>query len=342
MNEEKFKKGIEDLRKIGLTSAEKFRVKSNLDFYIETSTPTQVVKSSWYSGYSFAHTKLYSGAFALVLVVILGADTYSMAEKALPGDTLYPVKVGVLEPLRYTTALSNEAKANLEVANLDTRLREAEMLQVQGKLTDIVSTDLQNRINLNTEKFNKIVQDLNNQNKLQDDSDVEIDFEAKINAHTRILDNIAQSDQDENIKKLKRAIVKRSSDEGGAMAATMVSAKVMMFSSEPTTPQPTTTEITSTTTDKVFIQRKKDTEKIIKSARENIEKSKRSLRANKRILDDAEGLINDAQKSLDDADKHSRSGDSEEAKQSLINSRIRAKEANTSIEVSQDLSREED
>lgn len=340
MNEEKFKKGIEDIKRVGLTDAEKFRIKSNLDFYIETTTPTMPVRSAWYSGFSFTYTKLYGVAFAFILVVILGADTYSKAESSLPGDILYPVKVGVIEPLRYTTAVGNLAKANLEAANLDTRLREAEILQVQGKLTDSVSTDLQNRINSNTDQFNKIVEDLNNQNKLQDDSDLKIDFEAKINAHNRILDSIAKSGKDENINKLKQAIAKSDSGSDDVVPGPAMAAKVMLFSAQATSVGSTTTS-ESQVVDPQFTQRKNDTEKIISSTRKKIENSKRSLRANKKIIEDAEVLVNDAQKSLDDAEKQNLSGDGEGAKQKLKSSRIRAKEADTSIEVSQDLSRED-
>jgi hypothetical protein len=342
MSEQKFKKGIEDIKKIGLTGAEKFQIKSNLDFYIETNTPSLPVKSSWLSSISHVHISMYSTAFALVLVFVTGWGTYSNAENSLPGDVLYPIKVRVIEPIKYTTAIGEVAKANLEVANLDQRLREAEMLEVQGKLTDAISNDLQNRISTHSDAFNKIVQDLSSQNKIEEDSDLKIDFESRINAHGRVIDSITNSENAINISKIKRVISKKSSeDKINSAIPVMASAKAVMFSMEAVPSVSSSTEV-STTTDDVFGKRKKDTEEIIKAARKNIEKSKKTLKINKKILDDAEVLVNDAQKSLEDAEKQNRNGDREGARQFLIDSRVRVKEANSSIEISQDLSKDED
>lgn len=341
MNEEKFKKGIEDLKKVGLTNSEKLELKSKLDFYVNKNTPNIPVKSSWYSQVSFLHMKMYSTAFAVLLLAVVGVGTYSEAEKSLPGDTLYSLKVGVIEPLKYTAATTEVEKANLEALNLDTRLREAEILEVQGKLTDAVSDDLQKRISSHSESFNKILTELNSQKKLAYDSDLEIDFEARMNAHSRVIDSIQDSTQGSNITKIKKYIVKK--DEVGADSpVVMTMAKSMMFSSEASLAVATTSDNIGTSTDNIFNQRKKDTEEIIKSARKNIEKNRKSLKANKKILDEAESLISDAEKSLNDADMQIQSGDREGAKQFLINSRIRAKEANTSMELSQDLSKDRD
>lgn len=339
MSDQKFKKGIEDFKKIGLTGSEKFQVKSNLDFYIETTTPAIPVKSTWFSTYHFAFTKLYSASFVVVLMLGVGTGMYYKAEDSLPGDALYSLKVSVIEPIRYTTAVGELAKANLEVANLDTRLKEAETLEIRGKLTEAISNDLQNRIYTHTEAFNKIVGDLSNQNKLDEDSDLQIDFDAKINAHNRVIDIIKSSDSG-NLDKIKVAIGR--GPEGGETVMLKVASapKIAMFSVVEDTQVATTTA--STTVDKLFSQRKKDTEEIIKSARKNIEKSKKNLKTNVKILDEAEGLINEAQKSLDDAERQSRSGDKGSAREFLNNSRMRAKEANNSVELSQDLSREED
>ncbi len=347
MNNEKFQKGIQDIKKIGLTNSEKFEIKSDLDFYIETSTPSIPVKSPWFNSYHSMFTKLYTASLAGILFFVIGTGTYYNAELSLPGDTLYSLKVSVIEPLKYTAAFSEVEKANLEVVNLDERLREAEILEVKGKLTDALSTELQNRINTHTEAYNKIVGELSSQNKLEEDSDLKIDFEAKMNAHSRIIDSIRDSDiEGKNINKIKIAIQKK--DVQDEIQTTVATAKTMAFSvnldESTATPAPTfiSASTTSTTTDKVFYRRKKSTEDIINSVKKKIEKSKKNIKANQKILDDAEKLISDAQKSLDDAEKQNNSGDSNTAKEILNNSRIRAKEADKSLKLSQDLSKQED
>lgn len=344
MKLEDFKKGIGDIKNIRMTDSEKFSVKSNLDFYIETNTEIKYpTVSTWYSYFNL-HTRAYSVAFACLLVFVSGMGAFTKAQNSLPGDTFYPLKVNVIEPLEYTATIDPVSKANLEVHNLDTRLREAEILQIQGKLSDAASQDIQNRINTHSETFNKIVSTLDDENNLSDDSDLKIDFEAKLNAHSKIIDSIDNSgDENSNIKKIRNVIAVNSNNEAqdsaevNAVSVMMLSKSIVQESA-----YSTTTKFGSATSSRAFMKRKNDTENIIKTIKGNIEKSKKINSINKQMLKDAEDSILDAEKSLIDAENDNRSGDLENANINLKNSRKRAKEAGTTFEVSQDLSRQKE
>ena len=73
---------------------------------------------------------------ALLLIFILssGGVAYA-AERTLPGDTLYPIKVDVLEPLQVALATTPEAKASLRMTFAEHRVSEAAILSHEGKLS---------------------------------------------------------------------------------------------------------------------------------------------------------------------------------------------------------------
>ncbi|MFZ2523585.1 MAG: hypothetical protein WAW92_04340 [Minisyncoccia bacterium] len=343
MNKIDFKKGIEDIQRVIMTDTEKQSVKSNLEFYIETSSYKKPVVSVWYTKFSFLHARTYALA-ACFIILLSGVNVFSGAQKSLPGEALYSLKVSVIEPLKYAVALDQISRANLEVENIDARLREAEILEVQGKLSDSLSTELESRINSHTDNFSQIVGVLN-VSTTTDNSEVELDYEARINAHSRILDSISSSNAgNSNIKKIKNSLSKNSSRQLSKLAKEETDQpelfSMAMTASEPalaTFESPTTTEQAD---QGKFIEKKLDTKKTISRTKEKIEKIKKSRKVNNKILQDAEDSMRDAERSLQNAESDNLSGEMESARLNLVNSRRRIKEANISLEVSQDLSRD--
>ncbi len=76
----------------------------------------------------------FVGAAAVLLLVIIPAA----AEKALPGDVLYPVKVRFNEEVRSSLSFSTYSKVEWETERLERRLAEVRLLASEGKLTDDV------------------------------------------------------------------------------------------------------------------------------------------------------------------------------------------------------------
>lgn len=350
MDREKFYKGIEEIKNLKISNDEKSLIKSRLDFYVNQNSQTKI-QSPWYS-FSYIHTRSFAAAFSFVFVVFVGYNTFIFAEGSLPGDKLYSLKVDVIEPLQYSIAMDQVSKATLDTHNLDTRLREAELLELNGKLSDSVLADLESRINTHSESFNSIVNNADSETKIDNNSDVLIDFEAKLNAHSRIIDKIESVSKNKggNITKIKEAII----NKGGKseIAAKSADASVMMFSATMTEPvsekvvsetkdlrvmTASTSSVGTTTDDKNFISKKIDTERIIKQTKDSISKVKKINNVSNKILEDAENSIKDAEEMLKNAELEISSGDSEKAYTSLIDSRRKAKEANTTFEVSREL-----
>ena len=80
----------------------------------------------------------YLGAFAVLFLIIVPV----VAERAVPGDVLYPVKVSFNEELRSTLALSPYQKVEWETARLERRIAEARLLANEGKLTPEVEAEV--------------------------------------------------------------------------------------------------------------------------------------------------------------------------------------------------------
>lgn len=79
-------------------------------------------------------------AFALILIVS-GTGVVSAAEGAMPGDTLYPVKLKVTEPTRSAFILDSKEKTAYEVERADRRLKEFALLS-ESESPDAATTEL--------------------------------------------------------------------------------------------------------------------------------------------------------------------------------------------------------
>ncbi len=158
MNINEFKKGIEDIKSQELSSPERNFMSKNLDKYM-LSHPVKVtpVRSSWYSN-SFVFILSRQGWLVLSVLVltVISSSSVFFAKNSLPGDTLYSLKVDVIEPLEYSMAVDSVAKTNILLSNLDTRIKEVEALEAGGKLTNLLQNDFENRLKNNTQKILEI------------------------------------------------------------------------------------------------------------------------------------------------------------------------------------------
>lgn len=79
-----------------------------------------------------------AGIFAVLFLVVVPAA----AERAIPGDVLYPVKVRFNEEIRSSLAFSPYQKIEWETARLERRIAEARLLADSGKLTSEVEAEV--------------------------------------------------------------------------------------------------------------------------------------------------------------------------------------------------------
>ncbi|MES2749196.1 MAG: DUF5667 domain-containing protein [Patescibacteria group bacterium] len=102
------------------------------------------------------YLQTFAGAFALFLIIGVPA----LAENAIPGDILYPVKVNVTEELRSTLSTNSYEKVAWETTRLERRVSEARLLAQAGKLTPEVEAGVLAAVKVHSEEAKRQIESL--------------------------------------------------------------------------------------------------------------------------------------------------------------------------------------
>ncbi len=127
------KKIIDQLRSVALSDTERAALRANLIAHIHENKVQHAVLSPWTQ---FILSKHAQAVFlSIIIIVSYGSSITSAAEGTLPGDILYPVKTGVIEPVaRLVSASSPSSEASFETKLLEKRLEEVEILTAKKNL----------------------------------------------------------------------------------------------------------------------------------------------------------------------------------------------------------------
>ncbi len=150
----------------------------------------QVVAKSWYS--YFAEKKFVPALAALVLLVSTGGVSIA-AERALPGDLLYSLKVNMNEGVRGLVAVTPEAKAKFALEVTDRRLKEAAVLSTRGKLDGKATFIIQREITKQANQVKNQVASLVATNNLRSAQEIALNFESALRTHEFILQKISEN-----------------------------------------------------------------------------------------------------------------------------------------------------
>jgi hypothetical protein len=131
----------------------------------------------------------------IAIAVLIGGGTSFAAEGALPGDTLYPIKVGINEEVRAWIALSSEAQARLDARLAERRLEEAERLAAQGRLDAEARADLEARFAAHAEAFADRAAQIEETQGAESAFALHSNFEASLAAHEDILARLAADEE---------------------------------------------------------------------------------------------------------------------------------------------------
>lgn len=155
-------------RDVNMTESEKSLMRSHIETFI-TNNPLPIQKAipvrspyaNIFGVMSFARVT----AFILVGVILGTTGVASASFQALPGDVLYPIKTGVVEPIIGTvTATTPEEKVAYEEKLVYKRLNEIKQLQNDNNL-DIKRTIVaQKAIAYQSEQFNLAVSSIEPEN----------------------------------------------------------------------------------------------------------------------------------------------------------------------------------
>lgn len=139
-----FNKVIDQLKREELSSADKGMLKREILKSIR-ETGQQPIASPWSN--VFLAFRTHTVAFvAVVTIIFTGGGFALVAEGALPGEALYSIKVNFNEEVRDAIALHPSQKAQWSAEKARRRLQEAETLSTQGRLSENLEADLQNRL----------------------------------------------------------------------------------------------------------------------------------------------------------------------------------------------------
>jgi hypothetical protein len=133
-------------------------------------------------------SSLYLRSFAGVFAIFLILGVPFVAERSMPGDILYPVKVQFNEEVRSGLSFSPYAKVAWETERLERRIAEARLLASAGKLTEEKEQEVAEAVKTHTDAAQREIAELR-----ESDSDeaaiAEIALASALAVQTEVLEN---------------------------------------------------------------------------------------------------------------------------------------------------------
>lgn len=200
MNNE-FNNIIKAIKTLKLSENEKAIMKSNVFSSVTPSDISNVTNSIpgrlYYGKYIENYFNLlikqnnFMPALIIAIMLALTGGTSAVAEKAIPGDALYQMKVSFNEPVAGLFAVSKESKAALQERLVERRLQEAQKVVAKNTLSTSTQAEIETRVNNQIAKFTLAVKNLSeDKNKAVSSSELAVRLESALQAHQNILERI--------------------------------------------------------------------------------------------------------------------------------------------------------
>lgn len=219
MNDNNLEKILAEASNIRLSNEEKLSIKNAVISHVQNNPIIQKpIKSPFRSFNLLTFRALYTIPVALFVFIMAGAGTSYVAQSSLPGDALYPVKLNVNENIESLIAVSPEAKAEIDLKQVSTRLDEAEALNVSGNLTEVKSQSLQANFSKKVESLNKNLDEVKRKGNSKKAEKVSESFEREIDEHFNTIITLANNASNSPIF----ASIFRSRSNRGADASVMM------------------------------------------------------------------------------------------------------------------------
>lgn len=211
MENNNFEQFIKQAKKINLSPEERSSIeKSVLNFMKENPVRPDTHQRLVYQNNAYAsfwsnmfQTKLnYVSSMAILLLIsiLVSGGAALGAEKSLPGDMLYPVKVSVNEQVQGWFKVSEEAKADWEVQRAQRRLEEAEQLAADGSLDAEARAQIEANFESHAERVRERIAKFESKENFNGAAEVSSNFETSLNAHQKILAKLSETETDAKVK----------------------------------------------------------------------------------------------------------------------------------------------
>lgn len=328
MENDTFKKGLEEIKGIRLGKEERAFI---LDKVLRGS-----IKSPYWSPHAIAAYVGRSGvrvfSFATILLLSGGGTAVLAAERSVPGDMLYSIKVNITEPALDKIYDTVEEKARWQGEKTVRRLREAETLALQGRLDEEKSKVIEEKIKEHGEEFYAVISDLSTSTESETRESVEIEYESKVRAHSKILSKISESHAEET-----RAPIENVAQTLGKELQKNQEREVERNREKK---EKVTEEKRGAVTEEILNQRLKSVETSLETISENIKKeemnlnglredvSKTMLEESGKIIEETRNKIRKARETKDrgDAEKKKTISDIEDSEQQVFETNTILKE----------------
>lgn len=193
---------LAEAKNVGLTSVEKKTGQENLRLFIKNHPLPPV--SFWLN---FRTLILQPAPIFLVIVLLVAGGTTLAAERALPGEILYPLKVGVNEPMRGWLALSEQTRADWDTKLVSRRLEEAEGLASEAKLSTELNAQIETNFQAQVDRVQARIAKFNDRDA-KVAADVASKLEVSLRVHDRILSNISSASKEMDKPQLDSLLAK--------------------------------------------------------------------------------------------------------------------------------------
>lgn len=161
MEEKRF---IEIIKSISLTKNEKESIKENLIAEMDSPKVYEKTPYSLPRGFTYGILNLRYVSL-MMLFFVMGAGVSFAAEKSLPGDILYPVKIGFNEKIAGVFSVGVQGRANREALLITKRLEEARYLVFEEKFSEKDFSNLEDSIAMHTDNVKKYISRLQEEKK---------------------------------------------------------------------------------------------------------------------------------------------------------------------------------
>lgn len=210
--EKKLIDAIEKAKKaISLDSAEKGAMRSEIIAFMKKNPlPLEHKKRlsiQWLSFSSFNHYPLQYATLLGAFVLLVGCGGISFAaQSSLPGDMLYSMKVGVNEKVLSFLKFSDKSKAQYDIKLAQVRLEEIEKVSLEKKLDSKTNESLTSSLNQHITDARERSARIQAGSNVSASAQISSDLEASLNAHTKIISELSQKENNYDTENLKNVL----------------------------------------------------------------------------------------------------------------------------------------
>lgn len=127
----------------------------------------------------------------LALVIFGGGGAVSASDRALPGDTLYSVKLQLTEPARLALTFNTEERTELEAEYASRRLKEFALATVQGSLSEGDAKDITDSLDERIAGAQEGIERMKLEGEGEDAYLAQADLRTMLLTHSNILKKVA-------------------------------------------------------------------------------------------------------------------------------------------------------